>query len=150
MRAVLTRVSSASVTVEGEVVGAIDCPETGGLLALVGVAREDCEDASTLASKIDKMADKISGLRILDGEVAVRDAGAPVLLVSQFTLYGRTAKGRRPSWSDAAPGEDAEPVIEALRTALEGHGVHVETGRFGAMMEVTSVNQGPFTVLVKC
>ncbi|TQE42977.1 MULTISPECIES: D-aminoacyl-tRNA deacylase [Corynebacterium] len=150
MRAVLTRVSSASVTVEGEVVGAIDCPETGGLLALVGVAREDCEDASTLASKIDKMADKISGLRILDGEVAVRDAGAPVLLVSQFTLYGRTAKGRRPSWSDAAPGEDAEPVIEALRTALEGHGVHVETGRFGAMMEVTSVNQGPFTVLVEC
>ncbi|KXB55854.1 D-tyrosyl-tRNA(Tyr) deacylase [Corynebacterium sp. CMW7794] len=150
MRAVLTRVSSASVTVEGEVVGAIDCPETGGLLALVGVAREDCDDASTLASKIDKMADKISGLRILDGEVAVRDAGAPVLLVSQFTLYGRTAKGRRPSWSDAAPGEDAEPVIEALRTALEGHGVHVETGRFGAMMEVTSVNQGPFTVLVEC
>ncbi|MBF9011074.1 D-aminoacyl-tRNA deacylase [Corynebacterium phoceense] len=150
MRAVLTRVSSASVTVEGEVVGAIDCPETGGLLALVGVARKDCEDASTLASKIDKMADKISGLRILDGEVAVRDAGAPVLLVSQFTLYGRTAKGRRPSWSDAAPGEDAEPVIEALRTALEGHGVHVETGRFGAMMEVASVNQGPFTVLVEC
>ncbi|MCQ9341748.1 D-aminoacyl-tRNA deacylase [Corynebacterium phoceense] len=150
MRAVLTRVSSASVTVEGEVVGAIDCPETGGLLALVGVAREDCDDASTLASKIDKMADRISGLRILDGEVAVRDAGAPVLLVSQFTLYGRTAKGRRPSWSDAAPGEDAEPVIEALRTALEGHGVHVETGRFGAMMEVTSVNQGPFTVLVEC
>ncbi len=144
MKAVLSRVSSASVTVDGEVVGSIDCPETGGLLALVGVGRDDAPDAW------EAMVRKIAELRILDGELSVSDAGAPVLLVSQFTLHGQTAKGRRPSWSDAAPGEMAEPVIHRIATGLRQRGVHVEEGRFGAMMKVASVNEGPFTVLVEC
>lgn len=143
MKAVLTRVSSASVTVDGEVVGAIDCPGTGGILALVGVGRDDDRDAW------QTMARKIAELRILDGEVSVTDVNAPVLLVSQFTLQGKTAKGRRPSWSAAAPGTEAEPVIGKIAAALRERGVHVEEGRFGAMMDVASVNQGPFTVLVE-
>lgn len=143
MRAVLTRVTSASVTVDGEVVGAIDCPATGGILALVGVGRNDSEGAWEVVAR------KIAELRILDGERSVSDAGAPVLLVSQFTLMGRTAKGRRPSWADAAPGEVAEPVIERIGDALRGRGITVETGRFGAMMQVSSVNDGPFTVIVE-
>lgn len=143
MRAVLTRVTSASVTVDGEVVGAIDCPATGGILALVGVGRNDSEGAWEVVAR------KIAELRILDGERSVSDAGAPVLLVSQFTLMGRTAKGRRPSWADAAPGEVAEPVIERIAGALRGRGITVETGRFGAMMQVSSVNDGPFTVIVE-
>lgn len=142
MKAVLTRVSSASVTVEGEVVGAIDCPD-GGVLALVGVGREDNPDAWRVVAR------KIAELRILEGERSVEEAGAPVLLVSQFTLMGRTAKGRRPSWSDAAPGEVAEPVIEKIAGELRERGIHVEEGRFGAMMRVESVNEGPFTVLVE-
>lgn len=146
MRAVLTRVSEATVTVDGETVGAIDCPETGGLLALVGVSREDMDDWQPRA---EKMARKIAELRILDGEVSVIDAGAPVLVVSQFTLYGRTAKGRRPSWADAAPGPEAEPVIEEIIANLRERGVSVETGQFGAKMRVSSVNEGPFTVLVE-
>ncbi len=143
MKAVLTRVESASVTVDGEVVGAIDCPETGGILALVGVGRDDAEDAW------EKMGRKIAELRILDGERSAQDAGAPVLLVSQFTLMGRTAKGRRPSWADAAPGEVAAPVIAKIAEELRGRGITVEEGRFGAMMDVASVNSGPFTVLVE-
>ncbi|AWB84153.1 D-aminoacyl-tRNA deacylase [Corynebacterium liangguodongii] len=146
MRAVLTRVARASVTVDGEVVGSIDCPATGGVLALVGVGRDDADDAWRT------MARKIAELRILEGpggEVSVTDVGAPVLLVSQFTLMGRTAKGRRPSWADAAPGEAAAPVIERIAAELRSRGIHVEQGRFGAMMEVTSVNLGPFTVLVE-
>lgn len=144
MKAVLTRVSSASVTVDGDVVGQIDCPETGGLLALVGVGLEDAPDAW------ETMVRKIAELRILDEEKSVSAADAPVLLVSQFTLMGRTAKGRRPSWSDAAPGEMAEPVIRKIADGLRARGIHVEEGRFGAMMKVTSVNDGPFTVLVEC
>lgn len=143
MKAVLTRVSSASVTVDGEVVGAIDCPETGGVLALVGVGADD--DASAW----ETMARKIAELRILEGERSVVDASAPVLLVSQFTLMGRTAKGRRPSWSDAAPGEIAEPVIANIAAALRSRGIKVEEGRFGAKMRVASVNEGPFTVIVE-
>mgnify|MGYP002718372446 CR=1 FL=1 len=143
MRAVLTRVSQASVTVDGDVVGAIDCPDTGGILALVGVGRDDAEDAWRTVSR------KIAELRILDGERSAEDAGAPVLLVSQFTLLGRTAKGRRPSWADAAPGNIAEPVIESIAEELRRRGIHVEQGRFGAMMKVASVNEGPFTVLVE-
>ena len=108
MRAVLTRVSEATVTVDGETEGAITSPETGGLLALIGVSREDMDDWQPRA---EKMARKIAELRILDGEVSVIDAGAPVLVVSQFTLYGRTAKGRRPSLADAAPA----PSISAPR-----------------------------------
>ena len=143
MKAVLTRVESASVTVDGEVVGAIDCPETGGILALAGVGRDDAEDAW------EKMGRKIAELRILDGERSAQDAGAPVLLVSQFTLMGRTAKGRRPSWADAAPSEVAAPVIAKIAEELRGRGITVEEGRFGAMMDVASVNSGPFTVLVE-
>lgn len=143
MQAVLTRVTHASVAVDGEIVGAIDCPDTGGILALVGVGREDAEDAW------ETMTRKIAELRILDGELSVEEAGAPVLLVSQFTLMGRTKKGRRPSWSDAAPGDVAKPVIERIAGALRERGIHVEEGRFGAMMDVTSTNSGPFTVLVE-
>lgn len=146
MRAVLTRVSEATVTVDGETEGAITSPETGGLLALIGVSREDMDDWQPRA---EKMARKIAELRILDGEVSVIDAGAPVLVVSQFTLYGRTAKGRRPSWADAAPGPEAEPVIAAIIANLRERGVSVETGQFGAKMRVSSVNEGPFTVLVE-
>ncbi len=144
MKAVLTRVTSASVTVDGETVGAIDCPDTGGILALVGIGRDDADDAWKT------MARKIAELRILDGELSATDAGAPVLLVSQFTLMGRTAKGRRPSWSDAAPGDRAAPVIDVIAADLRTRGLTVETGRFGAHMEVASVNDGPFTVLVEC
>lgn len=140
MKAVLTRVSSASVTVEGEVVGEIG----PGLLALVGVGREDAPDAW------ETMVRKIAELRILDREQSVSEAGQSVLLVSQFTLHGRTAKGRRPSWSDAAPGEVAEPVIARIAAGLRARGIPVEEGVFGAMMQVTSVNEGPFTVLVEC
>lgn len=143
MKAVLTRVTSASVTVNDETVGEIDCPDTGGILALVGVGRDDAPDAWKTVAR------KIAELRILDGERSAEDAGAPVLLVSQFTLMGRTAKGRRPSWSDAAPGEDAAPVVEAIADQLRSRGIHVEEGRFGAHMRVSSVNDGPFTVIVE-
>ncbi|AHI19880.1 MAG: D-aminoacyl-tRNA deacylase [Corynebacterium casei] len=153
MRAVLTRCLSASVTVDDEVVGSFDAPETGGLLALIGVSIEDVEagkdDPAVLDNKISTMARKIAELRILDGETSVESAGAPVLVVSQFTLYGRTAKGRRPSWSDAAPGSDAEPIINKVIESLRARDIHVEEGRFGAMMKVASVNDGPFTVLVE-
>lgn len=135
--------SSASVTVDSEVVGAIDCPETGGILALVGVGVNDAEDAW------ETVARKIAELRILDGKLSVTDAAAPVLLVSQFTLMGRTAKGRRPSWSDAAPGDVAKPVMDKIATALRERNIHVEEGIFGADMQVASVNQGPFTVIVE-
>lgn len=140
MKAVLTRVSSASVEVDGEIIGEIH----DGLLALVGVGREDSPDAW------ETMVRKIAELRILEDEKSVSDIGAPVLLVSQFTLHGRTAKGRRPSWSDAAPGEMAEPVIQKIAEGLRARGITVEEGRFGAMMKVASVNEGPFTVLVEC
>lgn len=145
MKAVLTRVLSASVAVDGDVVGKIVAPETGGILALVGVSVNDADDAAAW----QKMAKKIAELRILDGEKSVTDLDAPVLVVSQFTLYGQTAKGRRPSWSQAAPAEIAEPIINLIVEDLRGRGLEVATGRFGAMMEVSSVNQGPFTVLVE-
>lgn len=140
MKAVLTRVSSASVEVDGEIVGEI----RDGLLALVGVGREDAPDAW------ETMVRKIAELRILEDEKSVSDLNAPVLLVSQFTLHGRTAKGRRPSWSDAAPGDVAEPIIQKIAEGLSARAIPVEQGRFGAMMKVASVNEGPFTVLVEC
>ncbi|QNE89691.1 D-tyrosyl-tRNA(Tyr) deacylase [Corynebacterium incognita] len=145
MKAVLTRVTKATVSVDGEVVGTIDCPTTGGILALVGVGTGDVDRPEAT----EKMVRKIAELRILDGEQSVLDAEAPVLLVSQFTLLGRTAKGRRPSWSDAAPGPVAEPIIEDIGARLRELGITVETGRFGAHMHVSSVNDGPFTVLVE-
>ena len=153
MRAVLTRCLSASVTVDDEVVGSFEATETGGILALIGVSTEDIEagesNPAVLDNKISTMARKIAELRILDGESSVESTGAPVLVVSQFTLYGRTAKGRRPSWSDAAPGPAAEPVINKVIEQLRARNIHVEEGRFGAMMKVASVNDGPFTVLVE-
>lgn len=139
MRAVIQRVTSASVSVDGEVVGAIDRP---GLMVLLGVSRNDG------AAQAATMARKIAELRILEGEASASEAGAPVLLVSQFTLYGDTRKGRRPSWSHAAPGPQAEPLIDAVVADLRGRGLEVATGRFGAMMRVALVNDGPFTVLV--
>jgi D-tyrosyl-tRNA(Tyr) deacylase len=139
MRAVLQRVTSASVQVDGAVVGAIDRP---GLLALVGVTHDDGP------AQVETLARKISELRILRHERSVLDEGAPVLVVSQFTLYADTRKGRRPSWGAAAPGPVAEPLVEALVEVLRERGVEVATGRFGAMMQVSLVNDGPVTLVV--
>jgi len=139
MRAVLQRVTRASVLVDGESVGAIDRP---GLLALVAATHDDGP------AQVERMARKIAELRILRDERSVIDTGAPVLVVSQFTLYGDTRKGRRPSWGAAAPGEVAEPLVEDVVKALRAKGIEVCTGRFGAMMEVSLVNDGPFTLVV--
>jgi D-aminoacyl-tRNA deacylase len=140
MRAVVQRVSSASVSVASDVVARIDEP---GLLVLVGVTHTD--DARVA----DRLADKLWGLRILEGEKSCSDVGAPLVVVSQFTLYGDTRKGRRPTWSAAAPGPVAEPLVEAVVAALRSRGAHVEAGVFGAMMQVSLVNEGPFTVLLE-
>ncbi|GAA1252433.1 D-aminoacyl-tRNA deacylase [Oryzihumus leptocrescens] len=139
MRAVLQRVTRASVVVEGETVGAIERP---GLLALVAATHDDGP------ADVEKLARKIAELRVLRDEQSVLDAGAPVLVVSQFTLYADTRKGRRPSWSAAAPGDVAEPLVDDLVAALRDKGIEVATGRFGAMMEVSLVNDGPFTLVV--
>jgi D-tyrosyl-tRNA(Tyr) deacylase len=139
VRAVLQRVSGASVRVDGEVVGEI---AGSGLLALVGVTHDDGPE------QVDRMARKIAELRILRDEQSVADTGAPVLVVSQFTLHADTRKGRRPSWSAAAPGPVAEPVVDQLVEALRARGVEVATGRFGAMMQVSLTNDGPFTLVV--
>lgn len=139
MRAVLQRVSRASVSVDGEVVGAIERP---GLLALVGVTHDDGPE------QVETMARKIADLRILEGERSVSDEGAPVLVVSQFTLYADTRKGRRPSWNAAAPGPVAEPVVEEVVRALRSRGLEVATGRFGAHMDVALVNDGPVTIVL--
>jgi D-tyrosyl-tRNA(Tyr) deacylase len=140
VRAVASRVRGASVAVDGRTVGAI---EGEGLLVLLGVTHADG------AEDVERMARKLWELRLLDGERSCADAGAPLLVVSQFTLYGDTRKGRRPSWSAAARPEVAEPVIDAVVAALRARGAHVETGVFGAAMAVASVNDGPFTVLVE-
>jgi D-tyrosyl-tRNA(Tyr) deacylase len=139
MRAVLQRVTRAAVVVDGETVGEINRP---GLLALVGVTHDDGPE------QVAAMARKISELRILRDERSVSDTGAPVLVVSQFTLYADTRKGRRPSWNGAAPGDVAEPMVDAVVEALRERGVEVATGRFGAMMEVSLVNDGPVTLVV--
>jgi len=139
MRAVVQRVSRASVSVEGEVVGRIERP---GLMVLVGVTHTDT------AADAAKLADKIWGLRILDGEQSCSDLGAPLLVISQFTLYADTRKGRRPSWSRAAPGPVSEPLFEAFVRALRDVGAEVASGRFGAMMAVELVNAGPMTVVI--
>ncbi|WP_041795438.1 D-aminoacyl-tRNA deacylase [Modestobacter italicus] len=142
MRAVVTRVSQASVTVDGEVVGAIGA----GLLALVGAGRDDdAVRAGTLARKVHE-------LRVFpsdEGARSVGDLGLAVLVVSQFTLYADTRKGRRPSWADAAPGEQAEPLVEEVVAELRRRGTEVATGRFGAKMSVASVNEGPMTLLLE-
>lgn len=139
MRAVVQRVTSAAVEVAGEVVGAIDRP---GLLILVGVTHDDTPAIAA------GLADKIWNLRILHDERSAAQEGAPILVVSQFTLYADVRKGRRPSWSAAAPREVSEPLVEEFVAALRGLGAEVATGRFGAAMAVSSVNDGPVTIIV--
>jgi D-tyrosyl-tRNA(Tyr) deacylase len=140
MRAVVARVTRASVTVDGETVGAIAEP---GLLVLLGIHTDDTE------AHAETMARKVHELRILRDEASCATTGAPLLVVSQFTLYGDARKGRRPSWTAAARPEIAEPLVDAVVTRLRERGAVVATGRFGAMMAVESVNDGPFTVLVE-
>jgi D-tyrosyl-tRNA(Tyr) deacylase len=139
VRAVLQRVTRASVLVGERTVGAIDRP---GLLALVAATQEDGPQ------DVARMARKIAELRILPGETSVLEAGAAVLVVSQFTLYGDTRKGRRPTWSAAAPGPVAEPLVEAVVADLRARGLEVATGEFGAQMQVELVNDGPFTIII--
>lgn len=139
MRAVVQRVSSASVTVEGQVVGSIG----EGLLVLLAITHDDGPAQAVT------MARKLHELRLLRDERSCAQTGAGLLVVSQFTLYGDTRKGRRPSWTAAAPGSVAEPLVEAVVAALRERGATVATGRFGVQMEVALVNDGPFTVLVE-
>jgi D-tyrosyl-tRNA(Tyr) deacylase len=139
MRAVVQRVDSASVVVGGAVVGQLTAP---GLLVYLGVTHTD--DDATAAW----MARKIWSLRILRDEQSASDVAAPILVVSQFTLYGEARKGRRPSWGAAAPAPVSEPLYDAVCAALAALGAHVERGIFGAEMRVSSVNDGPFTVLL--
>ena len=136
----MARVTEASVTVDGEVVGAIDEP---GLLVLLGVHVDDD------VAKAHVMARKLHELRVLRDEESCATTGAPLLVVSQFTLYGETRKGRRPSWTAAARPDHAEPLVEEVVSELRRKGARVQTGRFGAMMSVRSANDGPFTVLVE-
>ena len=139
MRAVLQRVTRAAVAVDGQVVGELSRP---GLVALVGVTHDDGPD------QVTTMARKIAELRILRDERSIADEGAPVLVISQFTLYADTRKGRRPSWNAAAPAAVAEPVVEQVVEALRARGVDVATGRFGAHMAVELVNDGPVTIVL--
>ncbi|MEU7756065.1 D-aminoacyl-tRNA deacylase [Micromonospora sp. NPDC049171] len=138
MRAVVQTVGRASVTVDGEVVGAIE----NGLLVLLGVTHTDS------AQTAQTMARKVHELRILDDDRSAVDTGAPILVVSQFTLYGDARKGRRPSWTAAAPAEVAEPLVTAVVDALRQRGAKVETGRFRTHMLVESTNIGPRTILL--
>ncbi|WP_285649826.1 D-aminoacyl-tRNA deacylase [Actinomycetospora sp. NBRC 106375] len=140
MRAVVSRVTSARVVVDGEVVGELDRP---GLLVLLGVHRDDGPDApATMARKLHEM-------RLLRDEESCAETGAGLLVVSQFTVYGDTRKGRRPSWSAAAPPAAAHAAVDAVVAALRARGASVATGKFRADMRVESVNDGPFTVLVE-
>lgn len=142
MRVLVQRVTSAAVTVDGDVVAAIS-PDGQGLLVLLGVTHDDDAD------KARRMAEKLWQLRILDDEKSASDVGAPVLVVSQFTLYANTAKGRRPAWNAAAPRALAEPLVTSFADALRGLGADVQTGVFGAHMAVELVNDGPVTVLLE-
>lgn len=139
MRLVVQRVSSASVEVDGQVVGALDRP---GLLVLVGVTHDD--DARVAS----RLAEKLWTLRILADERSAADLGAPMLVVSQFTLYADVRKGRRPSWNAAAPRPVSEPLVAAFVEALRGLGAEVSTGVFGADMQVSGVNDGPVTLVI--
>ena len=139
MRAVVQRVTQASVTVDGQAVGAISEP---GLLVLVGITHDDTP------GKAAKLAAKLWGLRILDGEKSCSDVSAPLLVISQFTLYADTRKGRRPTWQAAAPGPVAEPLVDAVVSSLRGLGARVQTGVFGADMKVSLVNDGPVTLVL--
>jgi D-aminoacyl-tRNA deacylase len=142
MRVLVQRVSSASVSVDGRVVGAVR-PDGQGLLAFVGVTHSDDPD------KARRLAEKVWNLRILADERSAAEVNAPILVVSQFTLYADTAKGRRPSWNAAAPAAVAEPLVTAFAEALHGLGAQVQTGVFGAHMQVELVNDGPVTVILE-
>ena len=139
MRLVVQRVTSAHVEVAGEVVGAIDRP---GLLILAGITHDD------QPVTVERLAEKVWTLRILEGERSCQEENAPILVVSQFTLYADTRKGRRPSWSAAAPRDVSEPLIEAFVSSLRLCGAEVATGVFGAHMDVTLTNDGPVTLIL--
>ncbi len=139
MRVVLQRASRASVSVQGRVVASFD---REGLVALVGVTHGDTDGEARAIAR------KIAELRILTDETSAADAGAPIIVISQFTLYADTRKGRRPSWNGAAPREVAEPLVEAVAADLRGRGLQVGTGVFGAHMAVEFVNDGPVTVIL--
>lgn len=141
MKAVLQRADGARVSVDGKVVGQFDGE---GLVVLLGITHDDGDQ------QVETMVRKIAELRILEGEKSVSDTNAPVMVISQFTLYGSTKKGRRPSWTKAAPGNVAEPLYDRVVAGLRERGLQVSTGVFGAMMKVDFVNDGPFTVLVEC
>lgn len=130
----------ASVVVDGETVGAI---EGEGLCVLVGVTHDDTKE------KAERLARKLWSLRVLHDEKSCSDIDAPLLVISQFTLYGDARKGRRPTWNAAAPGDVAEPLVEEVVARLRALGATVATGRFGAQMRVSLTNDGPFTVLVE-
>ncbi len=140
MRAVVQRVDGASVAVDGRVVGEIIGE---GLCVLVGVTHDDTPQ------KAAQLARKLWSLRVLEEEKSCSDVGAPLLVISQFTLYGDARKGRRPTWNAAAPGAVAEPLVDEVVAALRALGARVETGRFGADMKVSLTNNGPFTVLLE-
>ncbi len=142
MRILVQRVASAAVSVQGQLVGAIK-PDGQGLAALVGVTHTDTPDVAR------RMAAKLWQLRILDGEKSAADIGAPILVISQFTLYANTEKGRRPSWNAAAPAASAQPLIDTLAEELRVLGAEVQTGAFGAHMQVELVNDGPVTVMLE-
>lgn len=137
MRAVIQRVNRAAVSVDGQVVGAIDRP---GLLVLVGATHDDG------AAQVALIARKIADLRLLEGELSVTDAAAPVLVVSQFTLYADTRKGRRPSWNQAAGADVAEPLVQAVVEDLRSRGLEVATGQFGVHMVIDMQADGPVTI----
>jgi D-tyrosyl-tRNA(Tyr) deacylase len=139
MRAVVQRASQAKVEVDGLSVGRLPDP---GLVVLVGVTHSDTPETAAA------LARKIYHLRILRDEKSCADTGAPLLVISQFTLYADTRKGRRPSWGQAAPGPVAEPLVTAFAEALRAQGAHVETGQFGANMQVTLTNDGPITLIL--
>ncbi|BBY60714.1 D-aminoacyl-tRNA deacylase [Mycolicibacterium sarraceniae] len=130
------------MSVDGAVVGEIR-PSSQGLLALVGVTHADTDDIAR------RLGEKLWQLRILDDQQSAADTGAPILVVSQFTLYANTTKGRRPTWNAAAPGAVAEPLVTVFVNTLRTLGAHVETGQFGADMQVELVNDGPVTVLLE-
>ena len=140
MKAVLQRAARASVTVDGVTTAQFD---RQGIVALVGVTHGDGPE------QVQTIARKIADLRILDGEQSAADVDAPIIVVSQFTLYADTRKGRRPTWNLAAPGPVAEPQVEAVVAALRARGLTVGTGIFGADMKVELVNDGPVTILLE-
>ncbi|MDO5746689.1 MAG: D-aminoacyl-tRNA deacylase [Actinomycetaceae bacterium] len=141
MKAVIQRALEAHVSVDGKVIGSFDGP---GLVVLLGVTHEDG------ATQVATMVRKIAELKLTEDMQSAEEAGLPVMVISQFTLYGSTRKGRKPSWTHAAPASIAEPLYQQVINGLKARGLRVETGKFGAMMKVRFTNDGPFTVMVEC